>query len=91
LAAAALSLAGDLLHQATRRSPQLITVPGVLLLVPGAVGFSALRDLLAQQTLSGVGAVFDMFALAASIVGGLLAAASLSALGGGQTPGMMAR
>lgn len=88
--AALLSVAGDLLHRFSGRSPQLITVPGVLLLVPGAVGLSALRDLLEQQTLSGLGAVVDMFALAGSIVGGLLVAASVSALQRRPGPGMLA-
>jgi len=88
--AALLSLGGDLMHRLSGRSPQLITVPGVLLLVPGAVGLSALRDLLDQRTLSGLGAVFDMFALAGSIVGGLLVAASVNALRRRPGPGMMA-
>jgi uncharacterized membrane protein YjjB (DUF3815 family) len=47
-------------------------VPGLLLLVPGSIGFSSLTSLLDRQTLSGVEAAFRMTLVATSLVTGLL-------------------
>jgi uncharacterized membrane protein YjjP (DUF1212 family) len=53
--------------------PAAVTlVPGLLLLVPGSIGFSSLTSLLDRQTLSGVEAAFRMTLVATSLVTGLL-------------------
>jgi len=58
-----------------RRSDHPATVsslPGILLLVPGSVGFQGLYSLLTQQVESGIEAAFRMALIAVSIVAGLL-------------------
>jgi len=47
-------------------------VPGILLLVPGSIGFQGLTFLLERDVTSGVDAAFRMLFVAASIVAGLL-------------------
>jgi uncharacterized membrane protein YjjP (DUF1212 family) len=55
--------------------PAIITqVPGILLLVPGSVGFRALAALLDQQVISGVETAFKMILTAAALVAGTLIA-----------------
>ena len=49
-------------------------VPGILLLVPGSVGFRGFAFLLDQHTAQGVEAVVTAGLVAASLVGGLLVA-----------------
>lgn len=49
-------------------------VPGIMLLVPGSLGFRAVSLFLMQDVLSGVEAVFRMLLVAVALVGGLLAA-----------------
>ncbi len=51
--------------------------PGILLLVPGSLGFRGVEAFLAQQTLAGVSAAFETFLVGASLVGGLLLAHAL--------------
>jgi uncharacterized membrane protein YjjB (DUF3815 family) len=58
-----------------RRSdhPDTVTaLPGILLLVPGSVGFEGLYNLLARQVEGGIEAVFRMALIGVSIVAGLL-------------------
>lgn len=55
--------------------PAIITqVPGILLLVPGSVGFRALAALLDQEVISGVETTFKMILTAAALVSGTLIA-----------------
>jgi uncharacterized membrane protein YjjB (DUF3815 family) len=49
-------------------------VPGVLLLVPGSIGFRSLTLLLEQKVFVGVDAAFIMLLTAMSLVAGLLLA-----------------
>jgi uncharacterized membrane protein YjjP (DUF1212 family) len=77
LAAGCVGIAGNLRSRWTGGAAQAITVPGVLLLVPGAVGFGALRAFLLGNTLQGVDQLFAMGMCAMAIVGGLLAATLL--------------
>jgi uncharacterized membrane protein YjjP (DUF1212 family) len=69
-----LGMASNLL--ATWRSrPSVITVvPGIMLLVPGSVGFRSLESLLARDVVAGVDTAFKMLMVAVSIVAGLLVA-----------------
>lgn len=56
-------------------SPAAVTqVPGVLLLVPGAVGFRSMASFLSQDVVAGLGTAFEMMMLATALVAGLLVA-----------------
>ena len=52
-------------------------VPGILLLVPGSVGFRGVGALLDQRTLSGLDTAFSAILIAAALVAGLLVANTL--------------
>jgi uncharacterized membrane protein YjjP (DUF1212 family) len=56
------------------RPAQVVSVPAVLLLVPGSMGFRGMASLLDRDTLSGVDSVFAMFVAATAIASGLLIA-----------------
>lgn len=49
-------------------------VPGLLVLVPGSIGFRSLDALLEREVVSGVGTAFQMVMVAAALVAGLLVA-----------------
>ena len=51
--------------------------PGILLLVPGSMGFQGVEAFLQQHTLVGVNAAFETCMVGASLVGGLLLAHAL--------------
>jgi uncharacterized membrane protein YjjP (DUF1212 family) len=62
-----------------RRLPSAITlVPGILMLVPGSIGYRSLTALLAQEVVPGIQTAFRMLLVAASLVAGLLLAAGLT-------------
>jgi len=52
-------------------------VPGVMLLVPGSVGYKSLSSMLSQNTLSGVESAFTMILLAVALVSGILFAGGM--------------
>lgn len=56
------------------RPSQIVLAPGVLLLVPGSVGFRSVSAMFERQVLSGVETAFNMFFIATAIVAGLLVA-----------------
>ena len=56
------------------RPSQILVVPGVLLLVPGSIGFRSLASLLDRQVVVGVETAFTMALVASGIVAGLLIA-----------------
>lgn len=61
------------LYARWRGRPAAVTlVPGVLLLVPGSVGFRSLASLLDRQVLLGVETAFTMILMAVALVAGLL-------------------
>ena len=65
-----------------RERPALVAlVPGVLLLVPGSIGFRSLALLLDQQVIGGVDAAFTTLLTAASLVAGMLLAEMLAEVG----------
>lgn len=58
-----------------RDVPSLVAqLPGLLVLVPGSIGFSGVRSMLADEVVAGVDAAFSMMVIAASLAAGLLAA-----------------
>lgn len=60
------------------RAPATVPqVPGIMLLVPGSVGFRSFSSLLAQDVVSGVDAAFSMVLVAMALVTGLLVANAL--------------
>jgi uncharacterized membrane protein YjjP (DUF1212 family) len=73
-AALAVGVAGQLVSTRLRRSALIFAVPGVLMLVPGSVGYSSALQLLTNHAVSGVTAAFQMFVTAVSIAYGLLIA-----------------
>ncbi|GDX82332.1 membrane protein [Deltaproteobacteria bacterium] len=63
------------LHARILRVPTAVTqVPGLLLLVPGSIGFRGFGAMLDADVNSGVSAAFSMTVIAGSLVAGILAA-----------------
>lgn len=56
------------------RPAMLLQTPGLLILVPGSIGYSALTAMVDNDTLRGVELAFSMSILGVSLVGGLLLA-----------------
>jgi uncharacterized membrane protein YjjB (DUF3815 family) len=75
VAALTIGVYGGLVGALLRRSPLVLIVPGVLMLVPGSAGFNSLLQLLTGQTVSGIEAGFDTFVTAMSIAYGLMVSA----------------
>jgi len=61
------------------RPASVMQVPGIMLLVPGSIGFESLSSFLAHDILTGVEAAFRMALVAGALVGGLLFANALLA------------
>jgi uncharacterized membrane protein YjjB (DUF3815 family) len=76
----ALTLLANLYARLLDRPAQVVSVPALLLLVPGGMGFRGMSSLLERETLNGIETLFAMFIVATSIVAGqLVANAVLSA------------
>ncbi|MDC0713166.1 threonine/serine exporter family protein [Stigmatella sp. ncwal1] len=61
-----------------RNRPAVVTlVPGMMLLVPGSLGFRSLESLLARDVVTGIGTAFSMLLIAVAIAVGLLFANAL--------------
>ncbi|MGP1347783.1 MAG: threonine/serine ThrE exporter family protein [Phycisphaerales bacterium] len=58
----------------TRRPSAILKIPGLILLVPGSIGFKSFSSLLEQDPTQGIGTAFSMILVAVSIVAGLLVA-----------------
>lgn len=72
LAALGLGLGSNLFARITKRPGNIILIPGIMLLVPGSIGYRSLSSLLARETLVGVETAFTMTLVAISLVAGLL-------------------
>jgi len=70
----ALGVLANIYARRFHRPAEVISVPAVLLLVPGSMGFQGMSSLLDRETLSGVDGVFATFIAAIGIVAGLLIA-----------------
>jgi uncharacterized membrane protein YjjP (DUF1212 family) len=77
MAAFLLGLAANLFANLSRQPPQLFTVPGLALLVPGSFGVQSMSALLSEDTIVGVDTAFHMFLAAMALVTGLLVSNSL--------------
>ncbi len=67
----------NLFARFARRPASVTLMPGILLLVPGSMGFQSLAFFLEHDTTAGMQAAFRMLLVAVSLVGGLLAANAL--------------
>ena len=70
----ALAVLANLYARYFDRPAQVVSVPALLLLVPGGMGFRGMSSLLDRDTLTGVETLFAMFIVATSIVAGQLIA-----------------
>lgn len=74
------------------RPQQVVLVPGILMLVPGSIGFRSLSNLLEKDVISGVQTAFTMILAATALSAGLLVAGLIAPtrrradLGGGSLP-----
>jgi uncharacterized membrane protein YjjP (DUF1212 family) len=72
LGATSVSAFGNAYNRLTRRPAAIPIVPGLLLLVPGSIGFQSLASLMGHDTLRGLEAAFRMILVAVSLATGLL-------------------
>ncbi|HEX5830385.1 MAG TPA: threonine/serine exporter family protein [Gemmatimonadaceae bacterium] len=70
----AVALASSAYERWRHRPAAVVLVPGILLLVPGSVGFRSLTSLLERQALAGIQTAFSMILTAIALVAGLLIA-----------------
>ncbi|MEE9390910.1 MAG: threonine/serine exporter family protein [Planctomycetota bacterium] len=74
LGALMVGVASNLYARAFDRPASVMQIPGVILLVPGSIGFRSLLSLLERDTISGLEALVTTMTVAASMVFGLLVA-----------------
>ncbi|MFO0598196.1 MAG: threonine/serine exporter family protein [Myxococcaceae bacterium] len=74
LNALALALAANVWARTTRHPAQVLLMPGLLLLVPGALSFRSLDSLLRGDAVTGLSGMADVILIAAALVMGLLVA-----------------
>lgn len=77
LGALAVGLLANFYANGGRRPSLVVLIPGILLLVPGSVGFRALDLLLAHDVIAGVQTGFETLIVATSLSAGLLVANGL--------------
>jgi uncharacterized membrane protein YjjB (DUF3815 family) len=68
------ALAGSVYERWRRRQASVVVVPGILLLVPGSVGFRSLTSLMDRQAVTGIETAFSMILTAIALVAGMLVA-----------------
>ncbi len=73
MAALLVGLAGNAVARHFRRSPLVFVVPGLLMLIPGSMGYWSALSLAADRTVKGIDAAFDTFVSLLAIAYGLLA------------------
>lgn len=74
LASFAVTIGGTLFSRSQNRPASIFMVPGVMLLVPGSLGYRSMSALLAHDTLQGLETAFTMTLVAISLVAGFVAA-----------------
>ncbi len=72
LGSLSVGIASNVYARVLRRPATIPLVPGILLLVPGSIGFRSLAWLLDRETVPGVEAAFRMLLVAVSLATGLL-------------------
>jgi len=68
-----IATAGNLYSRMTDNPASLMQIPGIILLVPGSMGFNSLTAMYTQDTITGVQAAFSAALVAVAISVGLLA------------------
>ncbi len=71
---ALVGIAGNAFARFLRRPAAVVSVPGIMLLVPGAVGYRSLMSLLEHETLLGIETAVTAAVVASALVTGLLVA-----------------
>ena len=74
VAAFVVALASSAYERWRRRPAPVVLVPGILLLVPGSIGYRSLSSLMDRSTVAGIDTAFAMILTAVSLVAGLLIA-----------------
>ncbi len=74
LGALSLGVAANLFARHVRRPAAVVLTPGLILLVPGSIGFGSLSRFIANDVMSGVEAAFSVALVATAIATGLLVA-----------------
>jgi uncharacterized membrane protein YjjP (DUF1212 family) len=74
LGAFMVGIIGNLYARTSRRPTAITLVPGIMLLVPGAIGFASVSSFLARDAVQGLETAFTMLIAATGIVIGLLLA-----------------
>ncbi|QDU67491.1 threonine/serine ThrE exporter family protein [Engelhardtia mirabilis] len=69
-----LGLMGNLVARRTRRPASTVVLPGLMVLVPGSIGFRAVALFLESAPLDGLATAFQTAIVGSSLVAGLLAA-----------------
>lgn len=70
----ALGVASNLYSRIYRRPPTVTLVPGLILLVPGSIGFRSLLSLMGHEVVPGVETAFRMLLTASALAAGMLLA-----------------
>ncbi len=73
LGAFVVSAGSNVLARVRRSTPMVTQVPGLLILVPGSIGFRSVTSLLGQETVLGIETGFRVAVLGISLAAGLLA------------------
>jgi uncharacterized membrane protein YjjB (DUF3815 family) len=71
-AAFSLGIVSNTLSRLIKQPVTLMLVPGIILLVPGSIGFKSITALVNEQTLNGIESAFTTLLSAASLTAGLL-------------------
>ena len=77
--AVAIGLVAHLNARVRRRPVWLVTIPGVLVLVPGSIGYRSLLELVDRDVATSIETAFQMFLTAAAIVFGLMMSDAIGA------------
>jgi len=77
LGAVSLGVGANLFARYRHRPAAVMLLPGLILLVPGSIGFTSLSRFIAHDVMSGVGAAFSVALVATAIATGLLVANAL--------------
>ncbi len=71
-AAACVGVLGNLFAQFADRPAVTVVLPGLIMLVPGSIGFRSVQSFMGAETLSGVESAFRVVVIGAALVVGLL-------------------
>lgn len=74
----AVALASGFYERWLRRPASVVLVPGILMLVPGSVGFRSLMSLMDREAMAGLETAFSMMLTAVALVAGLLIAGTVA-------------